>query len=836
MKRNPRKNPYRAEIERLLGKMTLEEKISCCHAASKFTNGGVPRLGIEPIHMSDGPHGVREEICADSWDAVGGEADYATYLPTGTALAATWSRKCANLFGSVLGAEARDRGKDMILGPGVNIIRNPLCGRNFEYYSEDPYLAGEVAVSAIRAIQKQGTSACVKHFALNSQELNRGEVDTLCDERTLREIYLPAFEKAVKDGGVLAVMGAYNRFNGQHCCQNDFLLNHILKNEWGFRGVVVSDWAGVHDTYESARGGMDIEMGTGRIPYDEDYLGRPFREAIEKYQIDPAVLDDKVRRILEVMFAIGMLGGRKRPEGARNTDAHREAALQIAEKAIVLLKNERHTLPLSPKKIRRLLVVGDNAVREHHLGGHSSAVKTRHEVTPLEGIRNFLADSDIQIDFVQGYPDTGTGENFAPAMMGLTDAGAGVRGWECTFFEDRTVRKATHRRLIEQPQFAEATDLPEELRDKDYAAEITGEFTPDKSGKWTFFLEGASQANLNCGSIVWINACKGSGSAVASSIMELEAGHTYRLNIHLHEYHDMPMQKVRLSVMYGEPQATLRHSRIVEMAKEADAVLFFGGLNHSFDCEGSDRKDMALHDGQNELIQELAQVNARLAVVLVGGSPMELPWIEQVPAVVQMWYAGQEAGHAIAEVLFGAVNPSGKLPFTFPVSFAESVVGRNQDYTTERCYYKENVFVGYRWHDWNKVKPLFAFGHGLSYTKFEISSARLVTPSRRKTAAVEVTVSNCGKVAGREVIQLYVEPPKVSGINRPVRALAAFAEVFLKPGRSKKVRLEVEERSFCYFDPVDRIWRKAKGKYLFRVGSSSAKLPVKLSFNLEKEA
>ena len=809
------------QIQALLEEMTPAEKVNMCHAVTKFTSGGVPRLGIPPLSMSDGPHGVREEIAADSWDAVGGDQDYATYLPTGTALAATWNRECARLFGEVLGAEARDRGKDVILGPGVNMVRSPLCGRNFEYYGEDPYQAGELATEAIQGIQSQGTAACVKHFALNSQELRRHEVNATCSERALRELYLPAFESAVVKGGAMTLMGAYNRFRGQKCCQNDYLLNQILKKEWGFDGVVISDWAGVTDTFEAARNGMDIEMGTGE-EYHNYYLADPFLRAVENGEIEMAVLDDKVRRILRLMFRLGMIGdGSRRPAGERNTPAHQAAARAIASEAITLLKNEKSLLPLDAGKIRKLLVVGDNADCRHHFGGHSSAVKALYEVTPLEGLKRLLEGSGVEIRSFRGYPvGSGAGLPIPSSLMGIVDAGAGTRGWSCEIYDNhRRIGEPVRSLPLESPEFDPAKDLPEELHGKDFGVMIKGVLTPKKSEAWTFVLDGCSQACLGCEGVNFVENCKSEENVCGTATLPLEAGRSYKLEIPVNIHVGVPIYPVRLTaVPGGVGAADVKDEELFAAAREADAVLFFGGLNHTFDAEGSDRKDMALHDGQNELVSALAKINPRIAVVLVGGSPMEMPWIDEVPAVVQMWYAGMEAGNAIADVLFGRVNPSGKLPFTFPKRLADSPAHALDDYQPLICHYAEDLLMGYRWFDTKEIEPLFPFGHGLSYTAFEYGEPVVETDGDE--VVLRMKLANVGSRSGRETVQLYIAPPK-SAFLRPAQELKGFAKVALEPGESREVEIRLNARSFAIYHPDKREWFVEPGRYLLRLGASS---------------
>ena len=818
------------QVEKLLRELTVAEKVHLCHAVSKFSSGGVERLGIPCLTMSDGPHGVREEISADSWDAVGGDEDYSTYLPTGTALAATWNVERAREFGEVLGSEARERGKDVILGPGVNMVRSPLCGRNFEYYSEDPFLAGTLAASAIGGIQSQGTAACVKHFALNSQELHRHDVDARCNERTLRELYLPAFEMAVKDGHTMTIMGAYNKFRGQHCCENDYLLNEILKREWGFDGVVISDWAGVYDTHEAGRFGMDIEMGTCAPSYDEYHLATPFEKAVERGEIEPAELDDKARRILRLMFRLGILGDNARPAGERNTPAHQATAKKIALEAITLLKNRNRLLPLRPGKLEKLLVVGDNAVRKHHFGGHSSAVKALYEVTPLEGIRNYLRDYPVEVEFIRGYPVSSGAGPIPTALLGIVDAGAGTRGWRCEIYDNHD-RKGDPVAVmpLENAEFDPERDLPESLRGKDFGVMIRGELTPEKTETWEFFLDGASQSWFDC-SVSNIENCKSEENVCGSVKVKLEAGRTYPLTMPIHIHMNIPVYPVRLTAKIGEGGAGAGLDDALRSAAEsADAILFFGGLNHTFDAEGSDRKDMALHEGQNDLISALAAINPRMAVVLVGGSPMEMPWVDEVRAIVQMWYAGMEGGNAIADILFGAVSPSGKLPFTFPKKLADSPAHALNDYAPLICNYAEGVLMGYRWFDTKKCEPLFSSGHGLSYTTFEYSD--LAITELEDGFKVSVTVKNTGSMRGAETAQLYVAPPKCRFV-RPVHELKGFAKCELEPGKKSRLSFKLDFRSFAYYNQEIGEWEIAPGRYRIEIGSGSRDIRLAAAIQL----
>jgi beta-glucosidase len=695
--------PMEERIADLLGRLTLQEKVALVHANGKFRAGGVERLGVPPLWTADGPHGVREEVGIDSWAPAGWTSDFATAMPDGIALAATWDPDLAEQYGRTIGEEARARGKHVILGPALNIQRTPLCGRNYDYFGEDPYLAGRITVGYVKGMQAEQTIACLKHFAANNQETQRGSIDVQVDERPLREIYLPAFEAGVREGGALAVMGAYNQVRGEHMCHNDYLLNHVLKGEWGFEGAVISDWGGTHDTRQAVLNGLDLEMGTGR-PYEQYFLAAPFLAGIEDGTYPVSVLDDKVRRNLRVLFAAGALDGRR--EGAINTKAHWDTARRVAEDAIVLLKNEPAVLPLDLAKARTIAVIGDDAVLRFAAGGNAAGVKAFHETTALDGILARVGGR-ADVVFSQGYRQPARRRGFQRDV-------AGVRTSELT---------------------AASPDEARELAD-----------------------------------------------------------------------------------------------RAVEAARRADAVVFVGGLTHqSFaDDEGADRRDLSLPAHQDELIARVVEANPRTAVVLIAGSPVDMTaWLAKTPAVLQAWYGGSEAGTALAAVLFGDTSPSGKLPCTFPKKLADSpahAAGLARQFPGEsgKVYYDEGLLVGYRWNDAKGVEPLFPFGHGLSYTRFQYSALRtsLTAGKDGPSAAVSLQLTNAGDREGAEVVQAYVRPVKPP-VERPEKELKAFAKVRLKPGETKAVDLALGPRAFAYYDPDAKGWRVAKGRYEVLVGSSS---------------
>lgn len=810
-----------AQVEAFLGRMTLAEKVALCHAGSKFAIAPNPRLGIPEFWMSDGPHGVRHEICRDSWDPVDTDDDRSTYLPTGTALASTWNPDMARLFGTVLGAEARARGKDIILGPGINIVRHPLCGRNFEYYGEDPFQIARLAVPAIQGIQSQGVAACVKHYAANNQELNRGGVDAQMDERTLREIYLPGFQAAVVEGKCWTVMGAYNRFRGQYCCHHEYLINDILKGEWAFDGCFISDWAGTHSMEEAAKFGLDLEMGTAP-PYDEYYLARPFREAIERGELPESLVDDKARRVLRTMVRTGLFDP-QRPSGERNTEKHHQAARAIAQEAIVLLKNEGGALPLEQSRLRKLVVIGDNATAKHAPGGHSSGVKALYEVSPLEALQQRLGDK-VEVRHFQGYPDSDNAvELINPECLGIADAGAGTRGWMGVFYADRDFQREAFRRANTTLDFDWEKDSPVEgTAPGEFSVKWEADLTPPQSGEYEFILQGATHAGLCIDGQVLLHRFDTGASTACKSIV-LEAGKSYRLQVELRPAH----AAVRIHLGWLPPwlrREKQGNAAMFDAAKEADAVLFFGGLNHQYDLEAADRKDMALHEGQNELIAQLTKINPRTIVALVSGSPVEMPWVDQVPAIVQMWYAGMEGGQAIADILFGDVNPSGKLPMTFPRSLADTPPVVLNDYAAEVCRYAEGIFVGYRWYDARGIEPLFPFGHGLSYTTFLVENFSVKKIDER--VRVELDLSNTGSRAGAEVVQIYVGQPD-SPVERHVRELKGFAKVSLQPGEIRRVTIDLGRDAFAYWSVASKGWTVAPGKFVIEAGVSSRRILVR---------
>ena len=716
--------PIEQRVEDALGRMTLDEKIAVIHAQSKFSAPGVKRLGIPDMWTDDGPHGVRPDVLWDEWVQAGQTNDSCVAFPALTCLAATWNPLMARLYGESLGEEALYRDKDMILGPGVNILRTPLNGRNFEYMGEDPFLASRMVVPYVQGLQSKGVSACVKHYALNNDETYRHQVNVKVSDRALHEIYLPAFRAAVQQGGAWALMGAYNLYNGQHNCHNQILLNDILKRDWAFDGVVVSDWGGAHNMDEAVRNGLDMEFGTwtdgltmgATNAYDNYYLALSYKKAIQDGTYTLKELDEKVRRVLRLHFRTTM--NRQRPYGSLCSDAHYDAARQIAEEGIVLLKNDNRLLPINARNATRILVVGENAIKPMTVGGGSSSLKVQREISPLEGLRRVLTreSPDCMLDFARGYV-----------------------------------------------------------------------------GDTTSFYNNV------------------------------------KMNVDLTEYR--------------QPQELIAEA--VEKAQQADYVVVFGGLNKSShqDCEGFDREEYGLPYGQNDLIEALAKVNDRLIFVNISGNPVAMPWRSRVAAIVQGWYIGSEAGNALADVLVGKANPSGKLPFTWYDALDDCAAHalktypgtwRTDDSKIIDEEYKEGIYVGYRWTDRQKKRPAFAFGHGLSYTTFNLSKA--VADRKEMTLgdsiAFTVSVKNTGSVAGAEVVQLYVSDKKAS-VDRPLKELKAFRKVFLQPGESREVKLTIGRDALSFYDEATGSWKAEPGQFEALIGTASDRISSKLKFLLK---
>ena len=698
-------------IEKLIKKMTLEEKVGLLHGNSKFYVAGVERLGIPEWSLSDGPHGVRAEINRHDWAYAGWTNDSASYFPTGTAFAAAWNPELAYRRGEVLGEEARWRKKDVLLGPGVNIIRSPLCGRNFEYMSEDPYMNSVLAVAYIKGLQSRDVACSVKHFAVNNQETTRTTVDVECSERALREIYLPAFKAAVQEGGALTVMAAYNKFRGEFCAENNYLVRKILRNEWGFDGVYVTDWGAAHSTVPSMEAGLDLEMGTLIDKYEDWYYANPLIEAVKSGKIPMSLVDEKVGDVLRVMIKTNVLDPKKRfGPGSMNTKEHQQATYDAAAEAIVLLKNQNNLLPLDFSSIKSLAVIGDNATRKHSNGGLSSEIKAVYEVTPLEVLRAKWGDK-VDIRFAQGYEKLST------------------------------------------------------------------------------FVEGSNN---------------GQSSGTFSSKTQ-------------------------------ESDALLKEA--VEVARTSDVALLVCGLNHDYDTESFDRLNMDIPYGQVELIQEVVKANPRTIVVMIAGSPLNMAAVDICsPAIVWAWFNGMEGGNALVDVLSGKVNPSGKMPFTTPVSLDQSPAHALGNFPGRdlKVNYEEDILVGYRWFDTKGLPVVYPFGYGLSYTTFDYSNLNTdkETYDQADTIQATFTLTNTGDREGAEVAQLYVSDP-VCSVMRPVKELKGFKKVFLKPGESRRITLDIPVSSLAFYSEAQSQFVVEPGEFILQLGASASDIKQKISVEVK---
>jgi len=701
---------YEEKIEEIIAQLTIEEKAAMCHGNGLFRTEGVKRLNIPPIKMSDGPMGVRNEFPDDSWVPIGYSDDYVTYLPCSLALASTWNKDLAYKSGQVLGNEARGRGKDIILGPGINIIRSPLCGRNFEYMSEDPYLTGEMAVPFIKGVQEDNdVSVCVKHFAVNNQETERLNVEAIVDERTLREIYLPAFEQAVREGNAYSMMSAYNKLYGYHCSHNKELLEGILKEEWGFDGIVVSDWGAIHDTELAANAGMDIEMNV-TYNFDDYFFATPLIKAVKEGRVKEEVVDEKIRRILRLMYKLNIFS-EDRKRGTYNAPEHRQLTLDVARESIVLLKNEKNILPLKDSKIKTLAVIGENANIAHSNGGGSAEIKSLYEITPLLGF-NMRLGGETEVKYAKGYS------------------------------ADSSIKEQLINEAVELAKTSDA--------------------------------------------VIIVGGLK-------------------------HTAEDLQLENNALSVTKDEE------------------------IKRRIDSEGYDKTDLNLPYEQDELIKRVLDVNKNAVVVMLSGAPIDMSeWADEANAVVQTWYNGMEGGRALAEVIFGDVNPSGKLTATFPRKLEDSPAHKLGEFPGgETINYGEGIFVGYRYFSTYDVNPLFAFGHGLSYTEFKYDDLEISTNEKSDDIdiLVKFKVTNVGEVDGAEVPQVYVSDIEAS-VERPKIELKGFNKINLKAGETREVEIKLNKKALAFYNLEDKKWTVEPGKFNILVGSSAQDIRLEKDINV----
>ena len=813
------------QVENLLNQLTLREKISLLAGKDVWNTVPIDRLGIPSITMTDGPHGVRAP--AESGRTVGPT----TCFPTGVSMAASWNTALVEKVGQALGEETRGMGCDILLGPCVNIVREPRGGRNFEAYSEDPFLAGKTAVSFINGVQSQKVGTSLKHFAVNNYEVERGRASSNVDERTLREIYLAQFEMAVKEAKPWTVMCSYNRINGVYASQNDYLLNKILKEEWGFEGLVVSDWGANHTIFSSVAGGLDLEM-----PGPAKYYGRLLSEAVNNWQIDETRVNEAARRVLRIVLMSGRMDGTV-SKGAVNTPEHQKLARQLAEEAITLLKNEGDLLPIDLRKVKTIAVIGPNAAEAVIEGGGSSHVDPSYRVSPLEALIAKLGKK-VTIEYEQGCDNF----NEPPVipLSWLTDA-EGNPGMKVELFHNEefsgTPERTQNQMRPEGWWWVGPIEKPE---NDHFATQWTGNLTVPTSGHYYFRLSHSASIRVYLDDKLFLENKAPLGetwdTSQASLTVEkdLVAGKKYALRIEHTKYTGQEIVSFKLTAaVQFQTSVDPRQAHAIELAKKADLVLFFAGMPEGFETEGLDRPDMEIPGGQNALIAAVGKSNPRTVVILNAGAPVTMPWLDDVAGLVEAYYPGQENGNAVANVLLGTVNPSGKLPITFPKRLEDNPAFINASYPGSReVNYGEGIFVGYRFYDKKAIEPLFPFGFGLSYTTFEYGKVK--APKKVKAGQpleVSVTVTNTGKVAGKEIVQLYVADLQ-SSLPRPPKELKGFVKIELQPGESQVVTFTLDQRALSFYDPYKKQWVAEPGEFELLIGASAQDNRTKVTFEL----
>jgi len=793
--------PINERVNDLVSRLTLEEKIALLSGKDGGQTKDIPRLEIPSLKVTDGPHGV-------------GWGYKATCFPSGVSMGASWNPALIKQVGAALGQETRGAGKQVLLGPCIGIHRTPLGGRNFESFSEDPYHAGVMGVAYVNGVQSEHIGTSVKHYTCNNQEKDRFSISTELDERTLREIYLPHFKMIVKQADPWTIMAAYNKVRGKYCCENTYLLNKILKDEWGFKGIVISDWGAVHSTVPSANAGLDLEMpGPGKY-FSDDLLA-----AVKHGDIQEEVINDKVRRLLRIMFLSGIFEEPDQSrEGALNTPAHAELARRLAEEAIVLLKNNNAVLPIDIASIKSIAVIGPNA-NAYRAGGGSSTVKPEDPITPLAGIRK-RAGSKIDIHFSQGCALRGDLQAIPKEMLFPPNAKPGEHGLKGEYFTNKDLQgEPTLVRTDENIDFNwwEGSPAPEIPTDR-FSVRWTGTFVPERSGTWYFGIASDDGCRLYLDGKLIIDYWIDQAGIPRTEQIHLEGSQRYDLRVEYFE--NLGEANIRLGWI---PEQEELIEDAVKLAEQADVAIVIVGLSNLQEGEGVDRLDLDLPNAQDELIQRVAQANPNTIVVLINGTPIVMEkWIDKIPAVMEAWYPGQEGGDAIAHILFGDINPSGKLPVTFPKRLEDNPSYKNYPGVNGIVEYKEGLLVGYRYYDTQQIEPLFPFGHGLSYTTFHYSDLTVHATGSGDDVKITInaTVENTGSRAGAEVVQLYVRDLH-SSLSRPDKELKGFRKIMLNPGEKKIVTFELEKDALSFYDPEKRAWVAEPGEFEFLLGSSS---------------
>ncbi len=820
----PRKSLQNVEqrVQELLSQLTLKEKVSLLSGRDPWRTAAIERLGIPSLVMTDGPHGVRSE------PAEGRIAGPATYFPSGVSMAASWNPDLIERVGAALAEETRAMGCDILLGPCVNIVRTPLAGRNFESYSEDPYLAGRIGVAWVKGLQSKGVGASLKHYACNDQEFERHRGSSEVDERTLREIHLAQFEAIVKEANPWTVMCAYNRINGVYASQHHHLLKEILKGEWGYEGVVVSDWGANHTIFESVAGGLDLEM-----PGPAKYYGRLLVEAVLNWQIEESAVDDAARRVLRMIVKSGKMDDPAAiPAGSVNTPEHQALARELAEEAITLLKNEGGILPLNKRRLKSVAVLGPNAAEPWISGGGSSFVTPPYGVSPLDGLKARLGER-VQVRY-----EPGCDNHVEPPVLKseyLTPAKGEGHGLWGEYFDNIALSAEPAATRVDEKIDFWWLRPGEKVSPDRFSVRWTGWLTAPGSGRHILRLVSSGAARLYLDGRLLAETRPSSSDwpvSEAETYVELTAGKQYDLRVEYVKHAEVDFNMISLRLGYApRPEDDDRMARAVALASQSDVAIVFAGMPTGYESEGRDRPNMDLPGPQAELIEAVAQANPKTIVVLNAGAPVTMPWFDRVPAVLDAYYPGMEGGNAIARILLGEVNPSGRLPVTFPRRYEDNPTYGNYP-GARQVHYGEGIFVGYRYYDHKGIEPLLPFGFGLSYTTFAYSALRVPrTAAIGKPVRVAVRVKNTGERAGKEVVQVYVSD-RASSLPRPPKELKGFAKVALRPGESKVVEFVLDERAFAFYDPYEKRWVVEPGEFEILVGSSSRDIRAKATVNL----
>ncbi len=808
-------------VNAILGRMTLEEKVDMLGGINDMFIRPLPRLGLPSFKMADGPLGVRNY-------------GPATAMAGGVGLAASWDPALASRVGKEIGRDARAKGVHFMLGPGVNIYRAPMNGRNFEYLGEDPYLASQIVVGYIEGMQSEGVSATVKHFLANNSEFDRHNTDAIVDERTMREIYLPAFEAAVKQAHVGAVMDSYNLLNGSHLSQNKHVNIDILKEEWGFRGILMSDWTSTYDAVAAANGGLDLEMPSGLF-----FNRKKLLPAIQQGLITVVTIDDKVRRMLRTAIQFGWLDRDQTDLSiSRYNREGDQVALDAALEGAVLLKNENNLLPLKKEGVKSVLVVGPGAYPPVPVGGGSARVVPFQAVSFVQGVSDYFGTA-AQVYYSPGVPSL---NEMADATFFTTEAEDGAPGLKAEYFAtpDLQGQAIISRNELHIDFGAPAKNV---LPEQPLSARWTGYFTARETGEYDLFVgssgeDGGYYRAYVDGKLV-LDDWSDSKELVGSTTLFFDAS-PHKVILEHHGQSTWIGAHLRMGIVRQGAYVT---AEAKALAAKADVVIVAAGFDPESESEGADRT-FRLPPGQDDLIQQMLATNKNTVVVLTSGGGVDMnAWVDRTPALLQVWYPGQEGGKAAAEILFGDANPSGRLPATFERRWEDNPVHDNYYPAagTNRVVYKEGVFVGYRGYEHNGTKPLFPFGYGLCYTTFSYSNMRVKSVNTSPSGAaasgplyeVAFDVTNSGTREGADVAQVYIAEahPKVP---RPAKELKGFVRITLKPGETKTATVTLDRRAFSYYDAATRQWRADPGDFNVLVGRSSQDIELHSSVTLDE--